>query len=118
MTEKEEFWPPFDPIDFDKKIGDGIFTDPDTGINYHLHPGRTNFLEKVIGFCPTCTQAYTSRWRIECPNFKEFLGTRCATYWKSIDKYTRPKDRIEYCGHKESDGWIDFNDMGHGYNWG
>ena len=97
--------PPFRLYEFGKDEKSPIFTDPDTGETWYLRPWEVNYLEKWVGFCPTCKSVYTSRWEIRAPNNKMFLGNRCISYWKSINKNNPMNITVEHCGHDESKGW-------------
>jgi hypothetical protein len=90
---------------------DLLFTDPDTEEKWYLNEEQINYLEKWVGFCPTCEESYTSRWEISIPRNKLFLGTRCISYWKSINKNNPRNIKIECCGHDESKGWISVYDI-------
>jgi hypothetical protein len=83
-----------------------IFTDPDNQEKWYLNPKQQSYLEKWVGFCPTCKSSYSSRWEINIPNQKIFLGTRCISYWRSINKNKPMNAEIKHCGHDESKGWI------------
>ena len=98
--------PPFRPYEFGKHENSLIFTDPDSRETWHLKPNKIQYMEKWVGYCPTCDSAYTSRWEISVPNNKIFLGTRCISYWKSINKNNPMNIEIKHCGHEESKGWL------------
>lgn len=97
--------PPFRPYEFGESEKSPMFTDPDTAETWYLKTNEVNYLEKWRGFCPTCKNAYTSRWEIHVPNKKIFLGTRCISFWKSINKNNPMNIEIKHCGHDESNGW-------------
>lgn len=88
-----------------------IFEDLETGKSWTLKPNEYNFLEKFLGFCPTCQNVYTERHYISHPNIKIFLGNRCKTYWDSINTKIPQAYRPLYCGHDESKGWIKLQEM-------
>lgn len=98
--------PPFRPFELGTSTQNPIFTDPDTRETWYLKSGEINYLEKWVGFCPTCKSIYTSRWEVGIPDNKVFLGTRCISYWKSINKNNPMNVEIKNCAHEESKGWI------------
>jgi len=87
------------------------FTDADTGKSWALRPNENNYLETLLGFCPTCQRPYTARYHISPPNIKMFLGSRCKSYWDSLNQTNHYEKKIEYCGHNEENGWKSLNDF-------
>jgi hypothetical protein len=81
------------------------FLDPETSESWALRPNCQNYLEKFLGFCPTCGRVYTSRHAIDAPSVKNFMGNRCKSYWDSIDQRISYERRPKYCGHDENKGW-------------
>lgn len=85
---------PDDPEDNDF----AIWSDPDTGESYALHPYQQNYLQKIEGVCASCGLPFISKWSINPPNTKTFLGSRCFSYWESLI----PGASIQNCEHKKT----------------
>jgi hypothetical protein len=102
--------PDFNPIKFEDihKHNYDTFYDKENGKHYAMKHFQDNFLEKIVGFCPTCKLPYLTRWKLEPPCTKILLGTRCSSFWNSISKDFPQELQIKYCGHPEESGWISF----------
>lgn len=88
-----------------------IFEDLENGKKWALRHNEDNYLEEFLGFCRTCGNIYVSRYFIASPNTKNFLGSRCKTYWHSIDLKIPESQRAAYCGDDESKKWISIKQM-------
>ena len=104
---REENVPDFNPLKFKDLHTDnnGYFTDPESNKVFILPFMKKNFMEKFEGFCPTCNRIYSTRWEISAPNTKILMGTRCHSYWNSIDPNIPSSHRGTDCGHDVSHGW-------------
>lgn len=54
-----------------------LFTDPDNGKTWALHPDEQNYLEKFIGFCNKCEHAIFQYAEINFPSEKRWLKVNC-----------------------------------------
>jgi hypothetical protein len=65
-----------------------IFTDPEDGKQWALHPNEQNYMEKLVGLCVGCQHILVQYAEINLPNRKKWLEVNC--------QYCQPRNYRPY----------------------